>query len=59
VAVTLRCDGCITVYTETAIKHGTTKEEIAEGLGVAVTVVNTARAIDAFKEYPRAALPCE
>jgi AhpD family alkylhydroperoxidase len=33
VAVTLRCDGCITVHTEAAIKHGATKEEIAEALG--------------------------
>ena len=30
VAVTLRCDGCITVHTEAAIKHGATKEEIME-----------------------------
>ena len=33
VAVTLRCDGCITVHTEAAIKRGATKEEIAEALG--------------------------
>lgn len=32
VAVTLRCDGCITVHTEAAIKRGATKEEIAEAL---------------------------
>jgi AhpD family alkylhydroperoxidase len=30
VAVTLRCDGCVTVHTEAAIEHGATKEEIAE-----------------------------
>jgi AhpD family alkylhydroperoxidase len=61
VAVTLRCDGCITVHTEAAIKNGATKEEIAEALGVATTVnagaalVYSARAMDAFEEYPRAA----
>ena len=61
VAVTLRCDGCITVHTEAAIKNGATKEEIAEALGVATTVnagaalVYSARAMDALKEYPRAA----
>jgi len=59
VAVTLRCDGCITVHTEAAIKNGATKEEIAEALGVATTVnagaalVYSARVMDAFKEYPR------
>jgi AhpD family alkylhydroperoxidase len=65
VAVTLRCDGCITVHTETAIKHGATKQEIAEALAVATTVnagaalVYSARVMDAFKEYPSAAAPRE
>lgn len=59
VAVALRCDGCITVHTEAAIKHGATKEEIAEALGVAISVnagaalVYSTRVMDAFKEYPR------
>jgi len=58
VAVTARCDGCITVHTEAAIKHGATNEEIAEALGVATAVnagaalVYSARVMDAFKEYP-------
>lgn len=38
VAVTARCDGCIVVHTEAALKHGATKEEIVEALGVAVAV---------------------
>jgi AhpD family alkylhydroperoxidase len=58
VAVTLRCDGCITVHTEAAIKNGATKEEIVEALGVATAVnagaalVYSTRVMDAFKEYP-------
>jgi len=54
VAVTLRCDGCITVHTEAAIKRGANREEIAEALGVAMTVnagaalVYSARVMDAF-----------
>ena len=61
VAVTARCDGCITVHTEAAIKNGATNEEIAEALGVAVAVnagaalVYSARVMDAFNEYPRSA----
>jgi len=57
VAVTLRCDGCITVHTEAAIKNGATREEIAEALGVATTVnagaalVYSTRVMDAFKEH--------
>ena len=60
VAVTLRCDGCITVYSEAAIKQGASKDEIAEALGVAAAVnagaalVYSTRVMDAFKEYPRA-----
>ena len=55
VAVTLRCDGCITVHTDAAIKHGASREEIAEALGVAVSVnagaalVYSARVMDAYE----------
>ena len=65
VAVALRCDGCITVHAEAAIKHGATKEEIAEALGVSITVnagaalVYSARVMDAFNEYPRAVSPSD
>jgi AhpD family alkylhydroperoxidase len=38
VAVTTRCDGCITVHSDAALKAGATKEEIAEALGVAVAM---------------------
>ena len=54
VAVTLRCDGCITVHTDAAIKQGASQEEIAEALGVAVSVnagaalVYSARVMDAY-----------
>jgi AhpD family alkylhydroperoxidase len=54
VAITLRCDGCITVHTAEARERGATREEIAEVLGVAVSVnagaavVYSTRALDAF-----------
>jgi AhpD family alkylhydroperoxidase len=54
VAVTVRCDGCITTHTAAAIQYGATKEEIVEALGVAITVnagaalVYSARTLDAF-----------
>ena len=63
VAVSLRCDGCITVHTEAAIKQGATREEIVEALGVATavnagaTLVYSARVLDAFKEHPSAVRP--
>jgi len=54
VAITLRCDGCITVHTAAAKKLGATKEEIAEALGVGISVnagaalVYSTRTLDAF-----------
>ncbi|WP_025918348.1 carboxymuconolactone decarboxylase family protein [Herminiimonas sp. CN] len=54
VAVTLRCDGCITTHADAAAKHGASREEIAEALGVAIAVnagaalVYSARVMDAF-----------
>jgi AhpD family alkylhydroperoxidase len=53
VAVTTRCDGCITVHVDAALGHGATREEIAEALGVAVALnagaalVYSARVMDA------------
>ena len=38
VAITLRCDGCITVHTTAAKRLGATKEEIAEALGMGISV---------------------
>ena len=53
VAVTTHCDGCITTHVGEALKHGATKEEIAEALGLAVALnagaamVYSARVMDA------------
>jgi AhpD family alkylhydroperoxidase len=61
VAITLRCDGCISVHTDAARKLGATREEIAEALGVAVSinagaaVVYSTRALDAFAASAEAA----
>lgn len=54
VAVSLRCDGCITTHTTAAIKNGASKEEIVEALGVAISVnagaalVYSSRVLDAY-----------
>lgn len=62
VAVTLRCDGCITVHTDAAIKHGASQEEVAEALGVAVSVnagaalVYSARVVDAYDSNAESAM---
>lgn len=54
VAVTRQCDGCIVVHTDAAVRHGATREEVAEALGVAVAVnagaalMYSARVMDAY-----------
>ena len=53
VAVTTRCDGCITFHTDAALKAGASREEISETLGVAVAMnagaalIYSARVLDA------------
>ena len=57
VAVTTRCDGCITVHTDAALKAGATREEIAEALGVAMAMnagaalIYSLRALDAVDAH--------
>ena len=57
VAVTTRCDGCITVHVDAALKQGASREEIAEALGVAVALnagaamVYSARVMDAVAAH--------
>ena len=56
VAISLRCDGCITVHAAEAKKHGASEGEIAEALGTAISVnagaalVYSTRAHEAFKD---------
>lgn len=56
VAATRQCDGCIAVHTDAALKHGATREEIAEALGVAIavnagaTLVYSSRIMDAVAD---------
>ncbi|HVO58877.1 MAG TPA: carboxymuconolactone decarboxylase family protein [Dongiaceae bacterium] len=55
VAVTTRCDGCITFHTDAALNAGASKEEISEALGVAVAMnagaalVYSTRVLDAVE----------
>jgi AhpD family alkylhydroperoxidase len=58
VAVTTRCDGCISVHTQKAVQYGATREEISEALGVAIALnagaalVYSARALDTHAQLP-------
>ncbi|MEI2416311.1 carboxymuconolactone decarboxylase family protein [Orrella sp. JC864] len=57
VAVTTRCDGCISSHSAAARKAGATIEEVAEALGTAIALnagaayVYSARALEAFDQF--------
>lgn len=60
VAVTTRCDGCISVHAKKAVELGASREEIAEALGVAISLnagaalTYTARVFDTIDALPQA-----
>lgn len=59
VAVTTRCDGCISSHAAAAQKAGATVEEVSEALGTAVALnagaayVYSVRAIEAFEQMDK------
>lgn len=59
VAVTTRCDGCLAVHVDTAVKYGATREEIAEALAVAINLnigaalTYTTRTMDVYDNLPK------
>ena len=65
IAVTTRCDGCIGVHTDRAIRAGATREEVAEALGVAIALnagaalTYSARVLDAYAAIDGAAKSAE
>lgn len=60
VAVTTRCDGCISVHTKKAVEHGASLAEITEVLGVAIALnagaalTYSARVIEAHSQLSNA-----
>lgn len=57
IAVAARCDGCIAVHVSNVLKAGASIEEVAEALGVAVSMgggpsmVFATRALEALAEF--------
>jgi AhpD family alkylhydroperoxidase len=64
IAVATRCDPCITFHTESARKHGATRDEIMETVGMAIymgagpSVMYAAQAVEAYDQWvAKAAVP--
>lgn len=59
IGITVRCDGCIALHVNDALKAGAKHDEIVEAIGVAIlmgggpSVVYGAQALEALKEFER------
>jgi AhpD family alkylhydroperoxidase len=57
ISVATRCDGCIAFHAEAAVKHGASREEIVETMGMAIymgagpSVMYAAQALEAFDQF--------
>jgi AhpD family alkylhydroperoxidase len=57
IAVAIRCDACVAFHAEAAVKHGATREEIMETMGLAIymgagpSVMYAAQAVEAYDQF--------
>lgn len=57
IAVAVRCDACIAFHAEAAVKHGASREELMETMGMAIymgagpSVMYAAQAVEAFDQF--------
>jgi AhpD family alkylhydroperoxidase len=57
IAVATRCDGCIGFHAEAAVKHGASRDQVMETMGMAIymgagpSVMYAAQAIEAFDQF--------
>lgn len=57
IAIALRCDGCIGFHTKALLRHGTSRAEFEEMLGVAIymgggpSLMYAAQALDAWQQF--------
>jgi AhpD family alkylhydroperoxidase len=63
ISVAVRCDACIAFHAKAAQRHGASRAEVAEALGMAVymgagpSVMYAAQALEAFDQYAAKAAP--
>lgn len=63
IGVATRCDACVAFHAEAALRHGATREEVMETLGMAIymgagpSVMYAAQAVEAFDQFVERARP--
>lgn len=61
IAVAIRCDGCVAFHARAAVKHGATREQVMETMGMALymgagpSLMYAAQAVEAFDQFSEAA----
>lgn len=59
IAVATRCDGCIGFHAEAAVKHGASRDEVMETMGMAIymgagpSVMYAAAAVEAYDQFAK------
>jgi AhpD family alkylhydroperoxidase len=57
IAVATRCDACIAFHAEAAVRHGATRDEVMETMGMAIymgagpSVMYAAQAVEAYDQF--------
>ena len=57
IAVAIRCDGCVAFHAQAAVRHGATREEIMETMGMALymgagpSLMYAAQAVEALDQF--------
>ncbi len=63
IGIATRCDACIAFHAEAAVRHGATREEVMETMGMAIymgagpSVMYAAQALEAFDQFKAKAQP--
>jgi AhpD family alkylhydroperoxidase len=63
IAVATRCDACIAFHAEAAVRHGATRDEVMETMGMAIymgagpAVMYAAQAVEAYDQYAAKSRP--
>jgi AhpD family alkylhydroperoxidase len=63
IAVAIRCDGCVAFHAEAAEKHGATREEVMETMGMALymgagpSLMYAAQAVEAYDQFAAQRMP--
>ncbi|KPF53452.1 carboxymuconolactone decarboxylase family protein [Novosphingobium capsulatum] len=57
IAVAIRCDGCVAFHAQAAVRHGASREEVMDAMGLAIymgagpSLMYAAQAVEAYDQF--------